>query len=82
MTEDLRIRIAQAIMDSCHGVFIDDAVNAADAVIAELGLRIDKRALLDGEGGMTLNYETGEKTWHSRPATHQHRYVTEWETNG
>lgn len=38
MTDDLRTRIAAAIMDSCHGVFVDDAVHAADAVIRELGL--------------------------------------------
>lgn len=36
MSDDLRTRIAAAIMDSCHGVFVDDAVNAADAVICEL----------------------------------------------
>ena len=39
MTEPLRTRIAAAIMDACHGVYLDDAVNAADAVIAELGMR-------------------------------------------
>lgn len=33
---DLRTRIAAAIMDNCHGVYIDDAVNAADAVLAAL----------------------------------------------
>jgi hypothetical protein len=33
---DLRTRIASAIMKSCHGVYMDDAVDAADAVIAEL----------------------------------------------
>lgn len=31
---DLRIRISTAIMDSCHGVYLDDAVAAADAVMA------------------------------------------------
>ena len=37
MTDDnLRDRIAAAIMDSCHGVFTDDAVHAADGVIREL----------------------------------------------
>ena len=35
---DIRTRIATAIMQTCHGVYMDDAVNAADAVIRELGL--------------------------------------------
>ena len=35
---DLRTRIAAAIMQTCHGVYLDDAVNAADAVIRELRL--------------------------------------------
>lgn len=38
MTDTLRTRIASAIMDTCHGLYVDDAVNAADAVIRELGL--------------------------------------------
>lgn len=38
MTDDLRTRIAAAIMQTCHGVYLDDAVAAADAVIEELGL--------------------------------------------
>ena len=36
MTDDLRARIAAAIMQACHGVYMDDAVNAADAVAAQL----------------------------------------------
>ena len=36
MTDDLRARIGAAIMDACHGVYMDDAVNAADNVIREL----------------------------------------------
>lgn len=32
----LRDRIAAVIMESCHGVYLDDAVDAADAVIREL----------------------------------------------
>ena len=39
-SDDLRTRIAAAIMQTCHGVYLDDAVEAADAVIRELGLRI------------------------------------------
>lgn len=42
---DLRARIAAAIMDTCHGAYVDDAINAADAVIHELnsdGLRCRK----------------------------------------
>ena len=35
---DLRTRITAAIMQTCHGVYMDDAVNAADAVIRELKL--------------------------------------------
>lgn len=46
MPEDLSTRIAAAIMDSCHGVYLDDAVNAADAVIAELGMRPERVELL------------------------------------
>lgn len=34
---ELRTRLAAAIMESCHGVYMDDAVNAADKVIRELG---------------------------------------------
>lgn len=36
--DSLRTRIAAAIMQTCHGVYLDDAVDAADAVIRELGL--------------------------------------------
>ena len=32
-SDDLRTRIAAAIMQTCHGVYMDDAVDAADAVI-------------------------------------------------
>ncbi len=32
-------RIAAVIMESCHGVWMDDATTAADAVIRELGGR-------------------------------------------
>ena len=34
----LRTRIAAAIVQTCHGVYLDDAVDAADAVIRELNL--------------------------------------------
>lgn len=40
MTDTLRTRIAAAIMQTCHGVYLDDAVDAADAVIRELGLHL------------------------------------------
>lgn len=40
MADDLRTRIAAAIMHACHGVYLDDAVNAADKVIRELDLGI------------------------------------------
>lgn len=43
MTADLRTRIAAAIMQSCHGVYMDDAVDAADAVIRELKLYEESR---------------------------------------
>lgn len=36
MSGDLRTRIAAAIMGNCYGVYIDDAVNAADAIIKTL----------------------------------------------
>ena len=36
MSDDLRTRIATAIMQSCHGVYMDDAVAAADRLIREL----------------------------------------------
>ena len=49
MPDDLRTRIAAAIMDSCHGVFTDDAVHAADAVIRELG-SIPDRTHTDDQG--------------------------------
>ncbi len=65
---DLRDRIAAAIMDSCHGVFVDDAVNAADAVIRELGLRpeLGQRSKPTGPlWGLNNRYNVT-------------RYVTEW----
>ena len=37
---DMRDRIAAAIMHACHGVYMDDAVDAADAVIADLRLSV------------------------------------------
>lgn len=37
--DSFRTRIAAAIMESCHGVYLDDAVTAADAVIADLDSR-------------------------------------------
>ena len=37
----LRTRIAAAIVQTCHGVYLDDAVDAADAVIRELGMTIE-----------------------------------------
>ena len=64
-SDDLRTLIAAAIMQTCHGVYLDDAVDAADAVIRELRLhqeRIDH--VLDG-----LPCDN------PRPA---HRYVTDW----
>lgn len=62
MTDTLRTRIAAAIMDSCHGVFVDDAVHAADAVIRELGLEAENKSYFDGMSpGYTMT-----------------RYVTEW----
>lgn len=52
-TDDLRARIAASIMDNCHGVYVDDAFDAADAVIAELGLRYE--------------YENGQILYHPKP---------------
>lgn len=46
---DLRDRIADAIMQTCHGVYMDDAVDAADAVIKELG-SIPDRQFTDDQG--------------------------------
>lgn len=43
MSDDLRTRIAAAIMQTCHGVYMDDAANAADAVIRELKLYEEQR---------------------------------------
>lgn len=62
MADDLRIRIATAIMQSCHGVYMDDAVNAADTVIRELGLRLDTTCHIHDRQGKQRC----------------HRYVTEW----
>ena len=72
MTDNLRTKIAQAVMDSCHGVFLDEAVRAADAVIQELGLERE-----------TWNVDMGVSTlprhmWvNPTPVT---RYVTSWES--
>ena len=62
---DLRTRIATAMMEPCHGVYMDDAVNAADAVIRELGLQREK------------NLPLGDERFHQP----MHRYVTEWTTD-
>lgn len=67
---DIRTRIATAIMQTCHGVYMDDAVNAADAVIRELGLREEN---IDG---------AVIKDWVGTPIRirpPRYRYVTEWE---
>lgn len=37
---ELRTRLAATITQSCHGVYLDDAVDAADAVISELQLTV------------------------------------------
>jgi len=37
---DIRTRIAAAIMQTCHGVYMDDAVNAADAILALPGIAV------------------------------------------
>lgn len=67
--DDLRIRIAAVIMESCHGVYMDDAVAAADAVIRELGLRREEQP------AKTVTTSSGDP-WFSMPASH--RYVTDW----
>ena len=40
MTDTLRTRIAAVIMDACHGVYLDETVTAADAVIRDLQLTV------------------------------------------
>ena len=69
MTDSLRDRIATAIMQTCHGVYMDDAVNAADAVIRELGLQREKNLL--------IYLPLGDERFHQP----MHRYVTEWTTD-
>lgn len=58
MTDYLRTRIAAAIMDSCHGVYMDDAVDAADAVIRELGLRRERLGEAEGYPHPQTRYVT------------------------
>lgn len=48
MSDDLRTRIAAVIMQSCHGVYVDDSINAADAVIRDLGLRREQFGEAEG----------------------------------
>lgn len=55
---DIRTRIATAIMQTCHGVYMDDAVNAADAVIRELGL-IDGDALTEFVSDIQTAFDIG-----------------------
>lgn len=74
--DDLRERIANTLWEATNGGI--DVLKAADAVIRELGLREESRTLQDGAGGITTNWRTGETTVHSRPATRQCRYVTDW----
>lgn len=57
MSDDLRIRIGAAIMASCHGVYLDDAVDAADAVIREL--RPERRCDYCGRTGTQKFIKTG-----------------------
>lgn len=70
MTDDLRTRIAAVIMDACHGVYLDETVTAADAVICELGLRQQR------ESGEIINTGGGAPIMYGRT-----RYVTEWEND-
>ena len=70
----LRDRIAAVL--SQHDVNLPDKV--ADAVIRALGLTREKRELMDGMCGQSINYLSGKVTNHYRAATRQHRYVTEW----
>ena len=60
---DLRTRIATAIMQTCHGVYMDDAVNAADAVIRELGLQA----------------HLAKRIINGKPDQWVRRHVTDWE---
>ena len=45
-------------MQTCHGVYMDDAVNAADAVIRELGL-IDGDALTEFVSDIQTAFDIG-----------------------
>lgn len=91
--EDLRSRIFQAIADqimnggvalrhlSSGEVKIVVKVNAiADAVIAELGLRKERRTNPMSSAGYTVDRTTGEQKWHS-DIRHDIRYVTDWEAD-
>ena len=52
----------------------------ADAVIAALELREEKRTNPMSSAGYTVDSSTGERKWHS-DIRHDHRYVTEWEND-
>lgn len=80
MTDALRGRIAAAIMDTSHGVYVDDAVNAANAVIRELGLR-EEFGALDADDSGAL-YDSRDEIKLCRGETIKRRYITEWEADG
>ena len=84
VTDSLRDRIAAALWDFArpNGLGMNEMpevfLDMADAVIAKLGLREEHRHLEDGSGGISTNIVTGVTTSYCKPATRQHRYVTEW----
>lgn len=76
---DLRTRIAAAIM-SCHGVFVDDAVNAAEAVIAELGL-VQEWGIRERKEAEPCFLDTDKKSlegWLRPENTMMTRWITNW----
>ena len=89
---NLRDRIAAALADhladdfvlgkcAC-GLKLDEGQcnHQADAVIAELGLREEKRTNPMSSAGYTVDSLTGERKWHS-DIRHDRRYVTGWEND-
>lgn len=81
MPNSLRDRIAAAIMQTCHGVYMDDAVDAADAVIAELGLHRSS-SFISGDDGTRILVSEWDRQWMKTPAAGwESRYLTDWKAD-
>lgn len=93
---ELRERIARALFDrytqrvgrgvyakpwdKCVDSELSEFFEDADAVIAEMGLREERRTNPMSSAGYTVDRITGEQTWHS-DIRRDTRWVTDWKAD-